>query len=100
MRCWRLRRRISIPAAVGVSSEMMALAQPNQLPVPGGALRMVQSWTWVNEAAPAMPAMISRIRTWRMASARSGAGHGGSPPQRCWAPWRVMPSRRAMSAQE
>jgi hypothetical protein len=28
------------------------------------------------------------------------AGHGLSPPQRCWAPWRVMPSRRAMSAQE
>jgi hypothetical protein len=40
-----LRRRISMPAAPGVSSEMMALAQPNQDPVPGGALCMVESWT-------------------------------------------------------
>ena len=53
-----------MPAAVGVSSEMTALAQPNQVPVPGGALRMVQSWTWVKDAAPAMPAMASRMRTW------------------------------------
>ena len=46
---------------------------------------------------------------------RAGSGHGQPPPlrvplasvtgsgispQRCWAPWRVMPSRMAMSAQE
>jgi hypothetical protein len=59
---------------------MMALAQPNQLPVPGGALRMVQSWTWVNEAAPAMPAMISKMRTWTVASARSGRVMGYRRP--------------------
>ena len=92
-----------MPAAAGMSSVMTALAQPNQDPVPGGALRMVQSWTWVKDAAPAMPAMASRMRTWTMVSARSvlelAAGHGASPPQRCWAAWRVMPSRAAISAQ-
>ena len=60
-----------MPAAAGTSSVMTALAQPNQDPVPAGALRIVQSWTWVKDAAPAMPATNSKMRTWTMDSARS-----------------------------
>ncbi len=69
-----------MPAAVGVSSEMTALAQPNQVPVPGGALRMVQSWTWVKDAAPAIPAMASRMRTWMVVSVRSVRVMGNHRP--------------------
>ena len=60
-----------MPAAAGTSSVMTALAQPNQEPVPAGALRIVQSWTWVKDAAPAMPATNSKMRTWTTDSARS-----------------------------
>lgn len=48
---------------MGTSSEMTALAQPNQIPVPAGELSRVQSLTWVKEAAPANPATVSRMRT-------------------------------------
>ena len=43
-----------IKAAVGISSVMTALAQPNQPAVPVGLLCMLQSWTWLNDAAPAI----------------------------------------------
>src|SRR3954463_5137289 len=62
-----------------MSSETMALAQPNQSPVPAGELCMVQSWTWRKEAAPAMPATASMMTTWTTPSSCPpiGGGPGG-----------------------
>src|SRR4029079_17132276 len=67
----RCRRRMTRAEAVGTSSVMTALAQPNQSPVPVGELSIVQSWTWVNDAAPAKAATTSRIRTRTTPSKRS-----------------------------
>src|SRR5262245_46692835 len=72
-RLCRRRRRTSRPTPRGTRSEMTALAQPNQSPVPVGLLAMVQSWTWVKEAAAAMAPMASRIRTSMTPSNRSPA---------------------------
>src|SRR5262245_57253050 len=52
-----------IRAAVGISSVMTALAQPNQPAVPAGLLCMVQSWTWVKDAAPAITPTDSTMAT-------------------------------------
>ena len=97
----RLRRRISSPAAVGVSSEMMALAQPNQPLVPGGDVVHgpvvdVGEGRGSGHAADDqhdddLDDVLGAVGLW--------CGHWGSPPQRCWAAWRVTPSRAAMSAQ-
>jgi hypothetical protein len=61
------------------------------------------------------PRARSRAGSGHESQHRAGSGHGQPPsarvllvsvtgsgvsPQRCWAPWRVMPSRMAMSAQE
>ena len=55
----------------------MALAQPNQFPVPAGLLCMVQSWTWVKDAAPAMPATASMMTACTTDSPRrAGVGVG------------------------
>ena len=53
-----------------MSSVTMALVQPNQSPVPARELCMVQSWTCRKEAAPAMPATASMMRTWTTLSSR------------------------------
>src|SRR5690242_5181938 len=52
-----------ISAAVGMSSVMTALAQPNQPAVPVGLLCMVQSWTWWNEADAAIRPTASTMST-------------------------------------
>src|SRR5512142_2273524 len=67
----RRRRRMTSALAVGTSSEMTALAQPNHSGVLNGELSRVQVLTWVNEAAPANPATTSRISTRTAFSARS-----------------------------
>src|SRR5689334_20232817 len=60
--------------AVGISSLMTALAQPNQSGVSAGLLSIVQSWTWVNEAAPAIRptavTMSTRTPVWMMSALR------------------------------
>src|SRR3954451_12509474 len=57
---------------------MAALAQPNHSGVPVGLLRMVQSWTWVKEAAPAIPPTASRIATRATPSTRSAVRRRGA----------------------
>src|SRR5436853_4042580 len=70
-----------IKAAVGISSVMTALAQPNQPAVWAGLLCMVQSWTWLKEAAPAIRPTDSTMPTRRPSVSRSaqriGVGVGG-----------------------
>jgi hypothetical protein len=60
-----------ISAAVGMSSVMTALAQPNQSAVLAGLLRIVQSWTWLKDAAPAMTPTDSTMTTSRPLESRS-----------------------------
>src|SRR5437764_1059440 len=68
----RRRRAMMISAAVGISSVMTALAQPNQPAVPAGLLCMVQSWTWLKEAAPAIRPPDRTMVTRRPSGCRAG----------------------------
>ena len=62
-------------------------------PVPG-------TWRVPGMRASIEPDRVTGSSRWLGVLAGSVTGRAAVSPQRCWAPWRVMPSRMAMSAQE